>query len=208
MFMDQKYDLVITGAIGAGKSTLANNIFEYFKNQYQSIAMIPEYIDGMRNGNMMLSKFIEGQLSPKEFQKYISMAIDILNYETRDNTFRIFERTPIENAEIFVPNSDAYEDTKADAELLHKKYNIPLVPGPYCVKVDANLGEEDVFNEVKKIVESDLKQKKRQRVIFLSVDFETALNRINKRNRKAEKSYTHEYLKTIIERYESLFHLK
>ena len=73
------YSIVITGAIGAGKTTLVQKLEKHFSKTNYSFGVIPEYLDGMKNGHEMLNKWISGVITRDEFQEYISDSEDILN---------------------------------------------------------------------------------------------------------------------------------
>ena len=60
------YQIDITGPIGVGKST----IIESIKSHFDNVVHIPEYINGDKNGIVMLNKFINKEITIFEFQKY------------------------------------------------------------------------------------------------------------------------------------------
>ena len=207
MSHDQSYNLIITGPIGAGKTTLIKKIANYYKEKKHDFGVVPEYIDGMIDGPNKLHEWINGDISLEEFQQYINNSMDILNQKVNDKPFKIYERTPIECAEIFSKESDIYEKVLVQAWGLHMKYSIPHMfhCAPYSMYINANQNENRVFKRVKKIIEKDLKRNITWRLIYLRVDVDKSIMRVKRRGRKSEKSYHKEYLQFIIDRYEDLF---
>ena len=53
------YQIDITGPIGVGKST----IIESIKSHFENVVHIPEYINGDKNGIVMLNKFINKEIT-------------------------------------------------------------------------------------------------------------------------------------------------
>ena len=207
---DQRYNIIISGPIGAGKSTLITNIAKYYEQKGYDYGIIPEYIDGMEDGPQKLDDWISGKISLQEFQDYITASSDVLNKLVENKPFKIYERVPIEGAEIFSKDSEIYPRILNQANALHEKYSIPNMfhQAPYSMYINANQNEKSVFKRVKKIIEKDLKHNIPWRLIYLRVDPNTSSQRVLKRGRDYEMNYDSEYLQKIINRYEQLFFKK
>ena len=59
------YQIDITGPIGVGKST----IIESIKSHFDNVVHIPEYINGDKNGIVMLNKFINKEITILKAEK-------------------------------------------------------------------------------------------------------------------------------------------
>ena len=199
-----KYTLVISGAIGAGKSTMLGLLRDYFKRKRVWFAIVPEYLEGMTSGGHILDAWTQGRITLSEFNHYIMDAVDTLNRAANGYPIRILERAPIENAWIFANKEPGL---LLQAHNIHHKYNIPLVTTKDCpVSVlNANLDAEAVFQNLINIVEEDINENVPNRVIYLRISAETSKNGVSERGRKEEQSYTEEYLASIVKKYEDLF---
>ena len=204
---EHEYDIVVTGPIGAGKTTLVKKLINYFLNQQADLGVVPEYIDGMKNGPTKLADWLSGKITQEEFQDYLLDAYDYLNHKVYNQKIRLFERTPIEGAIIFSQGTNIYEKTLHGSAQLHDKYSIPdpQIEVPYII--DASQTIEEVFQAATKIIEEDRMTQTRKRIIYLRIDDETVYNRVNKRSRKGEDAYSKDYLSLIINRYETMFRL-
>ena len=202
-----KYSIVITGAIGAGKTTLVSKLEKHFSQTNVSYGIIPEYLDGMKNGPEMLNKWITGIITRDQFQEYIHESEDILNKKQEDKEIRIFERTPVEGAVIFTCEQPGFPKALEKASYLHKKY---LIPDPRFTKpiiINADLSEEEVLKDVLSIIKNDIENDIKDRIIYLRISGETSNVRVNDRGRESEKKYSVDYLNTIISRYDQLFNV-
>ena len=204
---EHDYDIVVTGPIGAGKTTLVNKLIKYFKERNADLGIVHEYIDGMEDGAEMLSKWLGGEITHEAFQDYLIDAYDYLNYNVYDQSIRLFERTPVEGAVIFSQGTSVYEKTLNGSASLHDKYSIPdpRIDEPYII--DATRTIEEVFQAATKIIEDDLINQTRKRILYLRIDNDTGYKRVNKRSRDGEEAYSKEYLSLIIHRYEEMFRL-
>lgn len=199
-----KYTLVLSGPIGAGKSTMLGMLRDYLKSRRLWFAIVPEYLEGMTSGRHMLEAWTQGRITLSEFNHYIMDAVDTLNRAANGYPVKIMERAPIENAWIFANKEPGL---LLQAHNIHHKYNIPLVTSKDCAVsvVNANLDAEQVFKDILKIIEDDFLRNVPGRVIYLRISAETSKNRVAERGRKAEQSYTEEYLASIVKKYEDLF---
>ena len=205
------YKIVICGGIGAGKTTLVKKLGEYFKNNQKTsdiYGIIPEYIDGMKDGQEMLNKWIKGQISLEEFQDYINESSCKLNEKVLNKSIKIYDRTPFESAEIFAKDTTSYEKTLNNALKIHNKFNIPFIPiSQHRWKViNAQKKESEVYKDVLDIIEDDIKHNVEFRIIYLKINIRTCIYRVKyARKRESESTYSDEYLAEIIYRYDELF---
>ena len=205
---EHEYDLVITGPIGAGKTTLVNKLIKYFDEKETNLGLVHEFIDGMDNGPEMLAKWLGGEITHENFQDYLIESYDYLNYKVYDHGIRLFERTPVEGAVIFSQGTSVYQKTLNGTAQLHEKYTIPDPRVEDPAIINATQTVEEIFQNATKIIEEDLINQTRRRILYLRIDSDTGYNRVNKRSREGEEAYSKEYLSLIIHRYEEMFRIK
>ena len=198
------YTLVLSGPIGAGKTTILHMLADHLKSNKVCFAIVPEYLEGMKSGRHMLEAWTSGKITASEFNHYVMDSCAILNKQAKDYPIRILERAPFENASIFGKGEPAL---LLQATNIHYRYNIPLITDETCPIsiLNANLDADQVFENVLDIVKQDLEQNVPGRIIYLRVSVETSKQRVVERGRKAEKSYTEDYLRSIVQKYEQLF---
>ena len=207
------YQLDITGPIGVGKST----IIESIKSHFENVIHIPEYINGDKNGIVMLNKFINKEITIFEFQKYILDYYKDYKINLRNNSICIYERIPDDS--IFVFSNYQYKigtidkikmyDLYAYAQYINSIKNaINYRTNNINCSVVKNDDYEKCINEIISIVENDIKNNIRNRIIILDIDFNTTIERINKRSREGENNYDVKYLKDIYIIYKNLIDLK
>lgn len=205
------YSIIICGAIAAGKSSVVEALCRYFESLGVVFGHVPEYIDGMADGKEMLRKWRDGVIALEDFQKYIIESSVYLNERVFGIPVRIFERSPIEGALVFSRDSEFFSRILQDAVIVHRRFSIPIIKEhrPVCATVNADKPFGDVYKQVKQIVEHDRLSGVTRRIIYLRVsDIDLIIKRVEERGRDSEKSYTREYLKTIMERYDKLFKYK
>ena len=200
----QRYTLVISGPIGAGKSTMLKMLKYHFRKKRLNFAIVPEYLEGMKTGKAMLNEWTQGKITLSEFNHYVMDSIDILNKRASHSRIRIMERAPIENATIF---ADKDENLLIQANNIHHKYNIPLVTDQHCPIsiLNANNEAERVFRDIVDVIDDDFSSDVPERVIYLRISAETSRNRVTDRGRKEEQAYSEDYLRSIVKKYEDLF---
>ena len=207
------YQIDITGPIGVGKST----IIESIKSHFENVVHIPEYINGDENGIVMLNKFINKEITIFEFQKYI---LDYYkNYEMKmnKNSICVYERVPDDS--IFVFSNYQYHNGSIDKSKMYDLYAyaqyinfIRSIINYRSNNINCSVVRNDNYNECIKeiinIINDDIKNNIRKRIIILDIDFDTTLNRINKRSREGESNYDINYLRDIYIIYKNLIDLK
>ena len=212
------YNFSITGAIGSGKSTLLEILNKLFIRFNFKVNAVPEYLGIDKElGGILLNRRIKNNISNTTFQNYI-MDQYVERISSNGNTqydICLFERLPDDSILCFsnISNYDEYDLTNFDLLVLDKRmksiierYNIPsyrdentkfnkLTTGDLSilVKVIINIIEDDINNNVK------------NRIIGLDVAFELTKQRIIQRNRLGESGYSDEYLKRIVNFYSRLY---
>lgn len=196
------YPIVVTGSIGAGKTTICKLLVEKLK-----LPFIKEYIDLDNNGEKMLCKFKSGIVSNKEFQRYI-----LENYKQQLDIYKkevvIMERLPEEGGKIFCSDPNVL----VEALVLQEKYDI-YSSNATVITVDvANKTPSKIADEIIcKIFDSpfptfDLVQKRILDlgivIVYLKSTPELCKSRIEKRNRKGEDDLTIEVLQNMCDSYE------
>lgn len=204
-----KYIAVITGAIGAGKTTVFKSISRILEERFNdSFLPIPEYIDSPENGDLYrrnLSAYLSGELNDKSFQNiiqwYYEQALDPVLFNDK---VVILERSMSDSIAIFC--NLAYHRGRLDITsfaLLHgvcllrdRAVNCPnyFLGNFDFVRIDSTLSEEQVTKQVLSVIESDLAAGVRTRVFGLDCHFAICKERIDKRSRVDESStYDHSY---------------
>ena len=213
IYNNTMYQIDITGPIGVGKST----IIESIKSHFENVVHIPEYINGDENGIVMLNKFINKEITIFEFQKYI---LDYYkNYEMKlnRNSICVYERVPDDS--IFVFSNYQYYKGSIDKTKMYDLYAYAQyinytkrIINYRTNKINCSIVKNDNYDECIKeiinIINDDIKNNVGSRIIILDIDFNTTLNRINKRSREGENNYDIKYLKDIYKIYKNLIDLK
>ena len=199
------YRLVLSGTIGAGKSSILEKIAQYIRMKNVKVGCVREFIDGHKNGSKMLCDWIQGKISLKEFQDFISVCQVIDNEKIEMCPVKIYERCPYESAVVFTKDTYCYRHVLDQANELHVQYCIPYPHLSQTITIDANRSLEEVYEDVRQIVDKDLEEKIDKRVIFLKVNLQTSVDRIKARGRVSEESYNEGYLQNLIDAYEELF---
>lgn len=186
--------IVITGPIGAGKSTLCSLLEQKLNLEY-----IREYID-LENGENMLAKFKNGEISNQVFQDYILDCFDSQLQQSKTKVV-IMERMPQEGPIIFCNNDKSILDKASKLQMKYfKKTNNPM---RVITVINSGQSPKKLMNEVlgrifgTKYVSYDnikILEKTSGVIIYLKTSSEICLNRIKLRNRAPEKSISINYL--------------
>lgn len=205
----KNYKLVITGGIGAGKSTACQLIKELFEMHGVPINTVREYINYDPNGQQVLADFISGKISNFMFQNYILDTYKLQCGESKKSGITIVERPPEDSIACFA--NITYKNTNelilGDLEKLWSKVKSIIdtndLPSYNDFKETQTVGllSRDLFktiNDIITVIDSDLAEGVSKRIIVLIVkDVRQTKNRIAKRGRKCESNYSDEYLSTI-----------
>lgn len=197
----KNYNLILTGSVGVGKSTLSQLIFECFKQlEIENIQIYPEYIQYKYNndniGNTILDLRKQGIIDTETLQHFV---LDIWNYQLEKNKFvqnnsiNIFERLP--DDAIYCFSKEAYEQGIISQESyfnlcmkyhnIVKKYNIPTFKDCELIVVDNN-NLIATLNEILNIIEYDFENGIKNRIIGLKTDEKKYIQRIKQRGRISE----------------------
>ena len=216
-----RYICVITGAIGAGKTTVFKKINEILKNKYENdVLSIPEYIDSPENGELYrrnLEAYLHGGLNDQTFQNMIQFYYEqALNPVAFKDKIVIMERSMSDSISIFC--NLAFHRGRLDItnfSLLHgvclikdRAVNCPnfFIGNFEFARIDSTLSESGVTDQILKIIDSDLRNGVKNRVFGLDCHFSVCKDRINKRSRIDEASvYDHTYTSLNASMYSNLY---
>lgn len=212
-----RYDLVITGPVGAGKSTLCEAVHQIIPE----FECYPEFIEMGDDydrlfGNMFLAKKIKDNRLTFTFQSYILDSWK-LQLDDKKASKRLLERC-VDDSVICFANIDNYNGHITDNELrilfekcqnINSKYELPTYFSDnikFSIIESGNL--VDNINEVLAIIADDIEHGITQRIIGLQISPKTSLERINKRNRSGENQYTFDQVSKYTNIYSKLFDIK
>ena len=89
--------VVITGPVGVGKTTILSEICKHLDGNVKYM-LVPEYIDVLPDATEKLAKYLKGELSSYNFQRYVSVYyiqyLERIAKDVTDDTILIFERVP------------------------------------------------------------------------------------------------------------------
>ena len=219
------YSLVITGTIGAGKSTVCESIAYNIKSLFPDMRIVayPEFLfvkDCNLSGNILAAK-INGSISSNTLQSYI---LDNWNHIMTQNKdlrgFRLFERCVddcvtcfcnIENKAGALSDSQflsLYEELKK----IDEHYDIPTYFNIGCRRESSShftkLYSNDLNYNLQKIlsiISGDILNGINKRIIGLSILPKISKERITVRSRNGESGYTDEQIAIYSTHYEKLF---
>jgi deoxyadenosine/deoxycytidine kinase len=204
----KNYDLIITGGIGAGKSTICQIIKTLFEEENFSVKPIMEYINYDPSGETMLCKFLNKEISNSTFQHYILDVYDNQYSKVESEQIIITERPLEDSIACFANISYQQRNGITINELLTlwdkanniiEKYQIAGYNDDKTLK--SYIKSNSIVSNLVNIIETihdDLVNGVTKRIIVLLVDnVKTTQSRISKRGRDSEKSYSDEYLTTI-----------
>lgn len=216
------YNLVITGTVGVGKSTICEILYNTL-NPILNVKSYPEFINVKYNdinvGTQMFEMKVNNVISAFTFQSYI---LDIWDYLLKQNcynqsnincNFNIFERLPEDSVRCFAKLSLENKDmTKYEYDnLIHKhkylvsKYRLLGYNAFKAVNVENDRLYATCHKIIKRIID-DYDSKIKNRVIYLTVtDEKIYKQRILNRSRTGEDSYNRRILNQFKSFYSTQF---
>jgi deoxyadenosine/deoxycytidine kinase len=183
--------------IGAGKST----VLEFLARQY-GYRFVPEYIITHKNAQKNLELFINGDMKPYDFQRFIIRCIDKDFQKIPQNgAVLIMESSPFTSMLVFCKRMwdndqitrSQYEDLCNESKRVSEAHGIP-----FGYKKIVRI--ENPAVEIPEYINGG-----GDSCIFLwSVSFELSYSRVQKRSRPGEDKYGSAYLKDIHDRYDGI----
>jgi deoxyadenosine/deoxycytidine kinase len=89
--------VVVTGPVGVGKTTILSEICKHLDGKL-NYRIVPEYIDVLPDATEKLAKYLKGELSSYNFQRYVSVYyiqyLERIAKDVTEDTVLIFERVP------------------------------------------------------------------------------------------------------------------
>ncbi|EAX95787.1 hypothetical protein TVAG_353990 [Trichomonas vaginalis G3] len=187
----RKCPIVITGPIGAGKSTVCNLLSKYLSCDY-----ITEYID-QKGGPEMLEKLKSGIIPNEDFQEYVLGTFNRQLQESKSKVI-VIERLPEEGSFIF---GGGDKTVLRRAIEIQEIFGIQGSSGKMKVVTIINHGQGplDVLNEIlisifgtNTVTNEDFEHFAQSTgvVVYLKTTPATCIERIKIRNRGPEQSIT------------------
>ena len=213
------YNLILTGSVGAGKSTLSQLTYECFKKLNIKVQIYPEYIQYQHNnqniGNLMLELRRKNIIDTETLQHFI---LDIWNYQLNEkkfnehNSINILERLPDDALYCFC--KEAYEQNIISQEsyyILCQKYKHIIDKHKVPVFRDCKLAivENDnlmvALNQILEIIHNDFNNGIENRMIGLITDEKRYIQRIKQRGRISEIETDLEIFKHYNQFYDNMY---
>ena len=185
--------IVLTGAVGVGKSTLCEAIKQQLLDKNVNVVYIPEYL-AHPQGLSLLGEYLSDKITNVTFQNFIMDYYEQTMAPLKDSDVRIFERTPDDSLLLFanLANLNGKFDNLGLLNLferireINNKYSIPSI-------FDENVQFSHIYtnsitknvDEIISIIETD----KRNRIVLLDNDVDTIEKRIHARARSGESAY-------------------
>ena len=217
-----KYTCVLDGAIGAGKSSSFELVGKWLIEKYGSdnVVLIPEYIDANEDAEIYrrsLMLYLNGTFNDLTFQNIIQhYYIKELDPSRLDGKIVIMERAMSSSISIFC--NLAYHRGRLDDTnfaVLHgnclecdRHTNTPnyFLGNFQFSRVYSTVSLDEVVSNIKSIIENDITNGIRNRVIGLDCDFLICEERIKRRGRGDEvKAYDSTYTSLNTSMYSKLY---
>ena len=219
----EHYDLIITGTIGAGKSTLCESITYIITSLFPglSLSTFPEFlfIDPEIAGTMLELR-LSKQITVATFQSYILDNWEkALKQASNKTSFRIFERC-VDDCVICFANLANKHNEMSDQFLLSLYERMKLIDQQYNIPTYLDFDDRELhFTEINSsdlnfnllqildIITCDLNNKVTSRIIGLSVSSFDSEQRIKQRSRDGESAYDKYIIDVHNTHYKKLFKL-
>lgn len=205
------YQLVITGPIASGKSTLIHELSRLFADK--SIYTVKEYLDNDPTfGQQLLSKFINKSISPMTMQSAIIDSFESQMPSSADLV--LYERIPDDNLLVFSNIAQSLGQLSAqEFNLLYDrtraidlKYHLPsyFQHSKCFMRLNpAKIAQQLLI--ILRTMHADIRRGQMHRIVGLSVDISLCKSRLNMRQRQDENKYSDSYLQQIITTYERIY---
>lgn len=220
----QNYNLVITGTIGAGKSTICESVVHILKQLFPQLSLLtyPEflYVNNNRLSSKLLAEKIHYNITSNTFQSYVLDSWwNIMNQNKDKQGFKLFERC-IDDCVICFCNLENKHHTMNDLQLLSlyedlkKLINQFDIPSYFSSSTSHNVSHftrltstELNYNiqTIFSIIAADLHNGINNRIIGLYVEPEISKERIIMRSRTGESCYTDNQIEEYTNHYKKLF---
>lgn len=206
---DKRYNLVLTGTVGAGKSTRLDIMSRLLEVNHQNVHNFVEYLN-MPFGKELFNGFIHNQLSALTFQSFV---LDGWNYSGKQNAINLYERCCDDSVVCFCTNH--YYNGKMTKEEVNTLFNkmksivtehdYPTYTRPYNFTPIDSTDINSNLLQIADIMECDYNNGVTNRIIGLRVPSEVSMSRIRSRNRKGEENYDDKYVWQMNRWYSELF---
>lgn len=203
------YNLVITGGIGSGKTTMIRELSLHLSSiSDYSLNILPEYIDGpdATLGKMMLNGYLSNPQTVEDisFQNYIIRYYELRYQEIADkmknteNVINIMERTPSDSLLIFANiahdngrlSDSAYKKLFERVMNLDRAFNMPnfIIHNYEFTHLDlSSISIDIILQIIQKDITAGISM---NRIIYLDIPYEICYRRMKIRGRPEETTYT------------------
>lgn len=216
----KNYNLILTGSVGVGKSTLSQLVYEYFKiNNITNIQIYPEYIQYKYNNNNIGDDILNlrknGVIDTETFQHFI---LDIWEFQLRTkefnkkNSINILERLPDDaifcfSKEAFqqgIISTESYFNLCVKYKKIIEKYDVPTFSD--CqIKVINNDNLNNTLTEILNVIKNDFENGIINRIIGLKTEEKKYIQRIKQRGRISELETDIEIFKRYNKFYDEIY---
>lgn len=210
------YNLVITGSIGVGKSTISEIIYKIVSFHILNMRAYPEYLNikykGNYPGQIMFEMLMDKKISAFTFQSFVLdcwNSLFVQNEYNKRNNFNVMERLPFDALDCFTKGNKNISEV--EQELLSNRYNdsktiIGFIDYDNCEKIvlnNYNLNRciQDIIN----IIIEDLESGVKNRAVCLKIDENDYIRRMKMRGREGEDKYDLNILRKYNKYYEDKF---
>lgn len=201
-----KYNIIITGPVSVGKTTILNALYHLLKLSNQEIQTFPEFVC-TKLGRELLSKNLSKEISALTFQSYV---LDFWDKEPNFKNVNLFERCLDDTIYVFCKyqlhhgnlTELEYKTLEEKMKRINMKWNLPSFDKEYkLVTLNTDKSIDEILYELYKIVQEDIKDGVETRIISLDLSSQKILERIKFRGRDGESAYSLEYIDEIRKSY-------